>query len=70
LAIAHRQIFVTGRTKAVEQIAGAEIGDVVLLPDSAKIVHDALGNLRLYLGEKLALIPQRNTHSFGWSIFR
>ena len=44
--------------KAVEQIAGAEIGDVLLFSaDSAKIVHDALGNLRLYLGEKLALIP-------------
>ncbi len=46
--------------KAVEQIAGAEIGDVVLFSaDSAKIVHDALGNLRLYLGEKLALIPAK-----------
>ena len=44
--------------KAVEKIAGAEIGDVVLFSaDSAKIVHDALGNLRLYLGEKLAVIP-------------
>ena len=44
--------------KAVEQIAGAEIGDVVLFSaDSAKIVHDALGNLRLYLGEKLGSDP-------------
>ncbi|HEY7221926.1 MAG TPA: aspartate--tRNA ligase [Candidatus Binatia bacterium] len=46
--------------KAIEQIAEAQIGDVVLFSaDRAKIVHDALGNLRLHLGEKLGLIPAK-----------
>ena len=54
--------------KAVEQIAGAETGDVVLFSaDSAKIVHDALGNLRLYLGEKLALIPAKE-YALVWVV--
>jgi aspartyl-tRNA synthetase len=45
--------------KEIERIAGAEIGDIILFSaDSAKIVHDALGNLRLYLGEKLGLVPE------------
>jgi aspartyl-tRNA synthetase len=46
--------------KAIEQIAQAQVGDVVLFSaDRAKIVHDALGNLRLHLGEKLGLIPEK-----------
>jgi len=46
--------------KEIEKIAAAEVGDIVLFSaDSAKIVHDALGNLRLYLGEKLKLIPDK-----------
>jgi len=54
--------------KAIEQIAGAEIGDVVLFSaDSAKIVHDALGNLRLYLGEKLGLIPAKE-YALVWVV--
>jgi aspartyl-tRNA synthetase len=58
----------TAEQKAVEQIAGAEIGDVVLFSaDSAKIVHDALGNLRLYLGEKLALIPAKE-YALVWVV--
>jgi aspartyl-tRNA synthetase len=45
--------------KTIERIANAQIGDVVLFSaDSAKIVHDALGNLRLHLGERLGLIPE------------
>ncbi len=45
--------------KEIERIAGARVGDVVLFSaDSAKIVHDALGNLRMQLGEKLGLIPE------------
>ena len=45
--------------KGIEKIAAAEVGDVVLFSaDQAKVVHDALGNLRLHLGEKLGLIPQ------------
>ena len=54
--------------KEIEQIAGAEIGDVVLFSaDSAKIVHDALGNLRLYLGEKLGLIPAKE-YALVWVV--
>ena len=54
--------------KEVERIAGATIGDVILFSaDSAKIVHDALGNLRLYLGEKLGLIPE-NEYALVWVV--
>jgi aspartyl-tRNA synthetase len=54
--------------KSIERIAGAEIGDVVLFSaDRAKIVHDALGNLRLHLGEKLGLIPQ-NEYVLVWVV--
>ena len=46
--------------KEIERIAEAQVGDVVLFSaDAAKIVHDALGNLRLHLGEKLGLIPEK-----------
>ena len=52
--------------REIERSAGAEIGDVVLFSaDQAKIVHDALGNLRLHLGEKLGLIPQ-NDYALVW----
>jgi len=45
--------------KDVEKIAGAGVGDVILFcADTFKIVNDALGNLRLHLGEKLGLIPE------------
>jgi len=54
--------------KAIEQIAGAEVGDVVVFSaDSAKIVHDALGNLRLHLGEKLGLIPE-DEYALVWVV--
>jgi aspartyl-tRNA synthetase len=44
----------------IERIAGAGSGDVVLFSaDVGKIVHDALGNLRLHLGDKLGLIPEK-----------
>jgi aspartyl-tRNA synthetase len=49
--------------KQIEKLAGAEVGDVILFSaDSFKIVNDALGNLRLQLGEKLGLIPE---HEFA-----
>lgn len=49
----------TSEQKEIEEIAHAKPGDVILFSaDSAKIVHDALGNLRLHLAEKLGLIPQ------------
>jgi aspartyl-tRNA synthetase len=45
--------------KEIESLADAQIGDVILFSaDTKKIVHDALGSLRLYLGEKLHLIPE------------
>jgi aspartyl-tRNA synthetase len=45
--------------REIERVAGAQIGDVILFSaDTAKIVHDALGNLRLHLGEKLQMIPE------------
>jgi aspartyl-tRNA synthetase len=54
--------------KEIESIAGAEVGDVILFSaDSAKIVHDALGNLRLYLADKLGFIPQ-NQYSLVWVV--
>ena len=52
-----------GEQKAIEETAEAQVGDVIVFSaDSAKIVHDALGNLRLQLGEKLGLIPE---HEFA-----
>ncbi|HSE87222.1 MAG TPA: aspartate--tRNA ligase [Candidatus Binatia bacterium] len=54
--------------KEIEKIAGAEIGDIILFSaDGAKIVHDALGNLRLYLGEKLALIAE-DDYALVWIV--
>lgn len=52
----------------IERISGAEIGDVVLFSaDSAKVVHDSLGNLRLHLGEKLGLIPEKD-YALVWVV--
>jgi aspartyl-tRNA synthetase len=52
----------------IEKIAGAEAGDVILFSaDIASIVYDALGNLRLYLAEKLGLIPQ-NEYALVWVV--
>jgi aspartyl-tRNA synthetase len=43
----------------VERLAGAAAGDIILFSaDSFKIVNDALGSLRLHLGEKLGLIAE------------
>jgi len=54
--------------KEIERICEAQIGDVVLFSaDSAKIVHDALGNLRLHLGEKLGLIPEK-VYALVWVV--
>jgi aspartyl-tRNA synthetase len=54
--------------KEVERITEAQVGDVVLFSaDSAKIVHDALGNLRLLLGEKLGLIPEKE-YALVWVV--
>jgi len=54
--------------KEIERIAGAEVGDVILFSaDIAKIVYDALGNLRAYLAEKLGLIPE-NEYALVWIV--
>ncbi len=54
--------------KEVEKISQAQVGDVVLFSaDSAKIVHDSLGNLRLHLGEKLGLIPEKD-YALVWVV--
>ena len=54
--------------KEIEKITGAQIGDVILFSaDSARVVHDALGNLRLHLGEKLGLIPE-DEYSIVWIV--
>ena len=54
--------------KEVETIAEAEAGDVILFSaDNDKIVHDALGNLRLFLGEKLSLIPEQE-YALVWVV--
>jgi aspartyl-tRNA synthetase len=54
--------------KEIEKIAGAQTGDVILFSaDSFKIVNDALGNLRLYLGEKLGLVPE-NKFALVWVV--
>jgi aspartyl-tRNA synthetase len=54
--------------KEIESIAGAEVGDVILFSaDIAKIVYDALGNLRLYLAEKLGLIRE-NEYALVWVV--
>ncbi len=54
--------------KAIETISQAQVGDVVLFSaDSAKIVHDCLGNLRLHLGDKLGLIPEQD-YALAWVV--
>jgi aspartyl-tRNA synthetase len=54
--------------KEVERVSQAQVGDVVLFSaDSAKIVHDSLGNLRLHLGEKLGLIPEKD-YALVWVV--
>ena len=52
----------------IEKVVGAEVGDVILFSaDMASIVYDALGNLRLYLAEKVGLIPQ-NEYALVWVV--
>jgi aspartyl-tRNA synthetase len=54
--------------KEIERITGAKTGDaIVFSADAANIVHDALGNLRLYLGEKLDLVP-RDKDGLVWVV--
>jgi aspartyl-tRNA synthetase len=54
--------------KEIERIAAAKPGDAILFSaDARKIVDDALGNLRLHLGERLGLIP-RDQDALVWVV--
>jgi aspartyl-tRNA synthetase len=54
--------------KEIERIAQAQMGDTILFSaDTARTVCDALGNLRLYLGEKFDLIRQ-NEYALVWVV--
>src|SRR6185369_2972418 len=44
----------------IVRLTGAKSGDLILfIADNDKVVHDALANLRLLLGEKLGLIDEK-----------
>jgi len=52
--------------KEVERVFGAKAGDVILfLADSMKIANNALGNIRLRLGDRLGLISEQ-AYSLVW----
>ncbi len=52
----------------IQNLAEAKDGDILLfLADDAKLVHEALGNLRLHLGEKLGLIPA-DQYTLAWIV--
>jgi aspartyl-tRNA synthetase len=46
----------------------AEVGDIILfVADQKKVVHDALGNLRLHLAEKMGLL-KKDDFKFCWVV--
>jgi aspartyl-tRNA synthetase len=52
--------------QAITQRMGGEPGDLLLfVADTPEVVADALGNLRIHLGERLGLIPQ-DVLAFVW----
>ena len=52
----------------IEKITAAKAGDVILISaDEAKIVQEALGNLRLHLAQRLGLIPEEGL-SLVWVV--
>jgi aspartyl-tRNA synthetase len=54
--------------QAITQRMGGEPGDLLLLvADKPEVVADALGNLRVHLGERLGLIPQ-DALAFVWVV--
>ena len=61
------QKFLTGEVmKGVEEKLGASENDLLLfVADRPKVVHQALANLRLHLGQKLGLIDP-NAYRFLW----
>jgi aspartyl-tRNA synthetase len=53
---------------AMSQCLGGEPGDLLLfVADQPEVVADALGNLRVHLGERLGLIPQ-DVLAFVWVV--
>jgi aspartyl-tRNA synthetase len=60
------RFFPESTLKAIAQQMAAEPGDLLLfVADKPQIVADALGNLRVHLGERLNLMP-RETFAFVW----
>lgn len=60
------KFFSEDEQKAIAERLGMEPEDLIVFgADSAKIVNDALGNLRNYLGAKLGLID-KNEYKFVW----
>lgn len=56
------------KKKAIEEELGTKENDLILfLGGTSKVVNQSLGNLRLYLGEKLNLIP-KDKFQFVWII--
>jgi aspartyl-tRNA synthetase len=54
--------------QAITRRMGAEPGDLLLfVADKPEVVADALGNLRVHLGERLGLIP-RDVLAFVWVV--
>ena len=73
LAVAHRQIFVAepNKKRSSKSPEPRSATWCCFPPTAPRSCNDALGNLRLHLGEKLGFDSgRRNTPSFGWSIFR
>ena len=68
LAVADRQVPLRSRAEGKSRVSPSAGRRVVLFSaDSAKIVHDSLGNLRLHLGEKLGLIPEKD-YALVWVV--
>ncbi len=62
------RFFPASTLHAITQRMGAEPGDLLLfVADQPEVVADALGNLRVHLGERLALIPQ-DVLAFVWVV--
>lgn len=54
--------------RAIEEKTGAREGDlVVIVADTPRIVHDSLGNLRVYVAEKLNMINAK-AFAFTWIV--
>ena len=54
--------------KEIERIAEAQVGDIIVFSaDTVRTVCDALGNLRLYLGEKFGLLRQ-DEYALVWVV--